>query len=549
MLTWIKGKKSYSSIKYHGPCANSFMGCVESDHVLCLHCSYWPKLTEDWRKRCALHNWPPKHVLEAILKHGCHLVPVGSKILPNENEDELEWRMSFSLAEQKLVYSMNHTQFLCYGLLKIFLKEVVNRDVEEPFLCSYFVKTTMFWLMQTGHITWCPRDLLDCFWKCVMYLLYCSNQGMLPNFFIPQNNMFASKLTTAKGVRELKSLSEKLNGYYKTGMPCLLQSPTIRSIIEPYMCDTYTYLRIEPFFWHALSLTELDECVKNEIERLCFPFEDIQECTCYLNSISCLSESSLTEFQTLALQKCFVEILIEAGFFCLNSLSSCRNRNVYRSNKSIENLLKVAGKFGDVSNLMYLVMYYYRTCRYREALHIITMVKLRLNRSYLLYKSNTVDAESYNKYVTGFSLSRRMKKAWVSTVNLRVSVYYIKELILEQKAIAEKSRPLLHISPYVFADMLSVLCNNKIGNGPQCQQSLTHLQTLLLLNDERYVPLLQRALSWQILGICQHALGDLNGAIHSFQVCLKQKSDDRIQKATLLRITLAVYQLVKGNNI
>lgn len=112
-----------------------------------------------------------------------------------------------------------------------------------------------------------------------------------------------------------------------------------------------------------------------------------------------------------------MEIFIEVGFFCLNSLLSCRNWNVYRLNKLIENLLKVVGKFGDVFNLMYFVMYYYRICRYREVFYIIIMVKLRLNWFYLLYKSNMVDVESYNKYVIGFFLFRWMKKVWVSIVN------------------------------------------------------------------------------------------------------------------------------------
>lgn len=138
-------------------------------------------------KRCALHNWPPYHVLNDIIKHGCHLVPVGSKILVDGNE--LKWRTYFSLAEQKLVYSMNHAQILCYVLLKTFLKEVVNRDMEEPFLCSYFMKTTIFWFIQQGHSTWYPNDLLHCFWKCFKYLLQSVYHGVLSNFFIPQNNM------------------------------------------------------------------------------------------------------------------------------------------------------------------------------------------------------------------------------------------------------------------------------------------------------------------------------------------------------------------------
>lgn len=47
------------------------------------------------------------------------VMPIGSKLI--DDESELEWRLSFSLAEQQLVYLFNHTQFLCYGMLKTFL--------------------------------------------------------------------------------------------------------------------------------------------------------------------------------------------------------------------------------------------------------------------------------------------------------------------------------------------------------------------------------------------------------------------------------------------
>lgn len=50
-------------------------------------------------------------------------MPIGSKRESDENE--LEWRLSFSQAEQKIVYTMNHSRFMCYGVLKIFLKEVI----------------------------------------------------------------------------------------------------------------------------------------------------------------------------------------------------------------------------------------------------------------------------------------------------------------------------------------------------------------------------------------------------------------------------------------
>lgn len=133
---------------------------------------------------------------------------------------------------------MNHAQFLCYVLLKTFLKEVVNRDMEEPFLCSYFMKTTMFWFIKKGHSTWYPNDLLHCFWKCFKYLLQSVYHGVLSNFFIPQNNMFAGTLATSKGALKLESLKEQLNGYYETGLFCLHQCPTLRlSLNQCYVID------------------------------------------------------------------------------------------------------------------------------------------------------------------------------------------------------------------------------------------------------------------------------------------------------------------------
>lgn len=395
MLTSISLNKSHSKLKMHGPCANGIVEFEETDHALCFHCSQWSQLTYDWKERCDLHKWPPTRVFEDIIKHGFHFVPISSKHL--ENENELEWRISFSQAEQKLVYCMSHSQFLCYGLLKIFLKEVVNSDTEESILCSYFLKTTLFWIIQMEHITWYPNDLLDCFWTCIKYLLGCIYLGMLPNFFIPYNNMFASKLATADGVRKLMHLSEQLNGYTETGVSCLLQSPTLRSIIEPVICNRF--LRIEPVVGHATSLADLDRSINMELQRVGFSTELIRNCYIYLNSVFRLSQLSLTEYQTLTLRKCFVEVLIEIASQSVNSLSGC-NRKVYRQDRFGGILLKLAGKLGDVSHMLYLAMYYYRKCRIREALNITNLVKSRLYQPYLMYYDR-VDTEKYNESVSG----------------------------------------------------------------------------------------------------------------------------------------------------
>ncbi|XP_062585867.1 uncharacterized protein LOC134247538 [Saccostrea cucullata] len=226
-------KNSSRSIKFqnvheHGPCCSGYLDeSTEVDTALCFACKYWPRGTNHWTERCLRHKWPPASVLKDILNDNYHCVAIGSKSSPIAYT--LDWRLSFSLAEQKLVFTMNHTQFICYGLLKIFLKDVINKNVEEPLLCSYFMKTTMFWLIQVGHMNWSPNNLLECFWMCFKYLVQSVNSGKFANFFIPQNNMFMNKVI---GIAR-ESLLDQLNQYYRMGLPCLLLSPTLKSILEP----------------------------------------------------------------------------------------------------------------------------------------------------------------------------------------------------------------------------------------------------------------------------------------------------------------------------
>ena len=107
-----------SSIQ-HGPCATYTLNeQIDIDCAYCFWSHHWPNVALPWIQRCQLKNWPPENILSAIVEDGCHIVPIES--LPKRDNESI---ISFSGAEQKLVYSMNHCHFLCYGLLKVFLRE------------------------------------------------------------------------------------------------------------------------------------------------------------------------------------------------------------------------------------------------------------------------------------------------------------------------------------------------------------------------------------------------------------------------------------------
>eukprot|EP00105_Crassostrea_gigas_P011292 XP_011426888.1 PREDICTED: uncharacterized protein LOC105327905 [Crassostrea gigas] len=92
----------------HGPCGSGvYGGVLEYDTAICFVCDFWPRSASSWIDRC--HSWPDPEVVNDIVRNGgCHFVAIGHPLGPHGNR---EWRISFSLAEYKLVSSMNHCHF------------------------------------------------------------------------------------------------------------------------------------------------------------------------------------------------------------------------------------------------------------------------------------------------------------------------------------------------------------------------------------------------------------------------------------------------------
>lgn len=92
-------------VTIHGPCAAGFIDGYDIDIAVCLACDSWPSSASSWIDRC--DSWPDSRVVNDIVRNGCHFVAIGR---PSGQYEHIEWRISFSRAEQKCVYAMNHTQ-------------------------------------------------------------------------------------------------------------------------------------------------------------------------------------------------------------------------------------------------------------------------------------------------------------------------------------------------------------------------------------------------------------------------------------------------------
>ncbi|XP_052685879.1 uncharacterized protein LOC128165414 [Crassostrea angulata] len=510
----------------HGPCSSgNLAGKIEYDTAWCFVCDFWPLSASSWINRC--RSWPDPEVVNDIVRNGCHFVAIGHPFGPYEYE---EWRISFSRAEYKCVSAMNHCQFLTYGLLKLFLKEVINQQSEETneLLCSYHMKTTIFWAIQQNTLPhWCPQNLLVGFWVCFKLLLKWVYKGICPNFFIPQNNMFLTKVYGSAQNRLFLQLHE----LYKKGMACLLQSSSIRSYIfdvlynpRAFVCTDESVMRYE-FDYDIDIYRNISTLSAMKISHPKFK-----------DTVEQLIHSPLTQQQVLILQRLTTFILQHTAFILNNMCTNTSvNKHMYIADKMSCHMLKLAAKFGCVSDMLYIAMYYNKTLRYREALSVIEMAKVKLAQPYLMYNIH-VDRERYNEAVGGQSWSTKMRHAVAWDIELDTRIYYISELIPEQQSALQNSVPVLDIPVFVMLHFLEFLCYRHIDT-TLSQAALDELQVLVHHDQGLYIHDLQREISWEILGICQQITGNLQSALYSYQQSqITQYPFHKIQTATQRRI-------------
>nr|XP_022297686.1 uncharacterized protein LOC111107037 [Crassostrea virginica] len=514
----------------HGPCSSGiFDSGLEYDHAHCFVSDFWPPSASSWTDRC--HSWPPPQVVNDIVRSGCHFVAIGHKL---GNHADNEWRISFSQAEQKLVYAMNHTQFLTYGLLKLFVKEFNRgKTEEEKLLCSYHMKTAVFWAIQRNTIDhWCPQNLLAGFWVCYKLLLKWVYEGVCPNFFIPENNMFLNKV---HGVAQ-RNLFTQLNGLYEKGIAFLLQNPSISSYIMNVLCNPRLSVCTDE---HTLiSKVVLDLELFSEIDMSDFVPSTINLPTYikYLSVVEQLIRSPLRQFQVPMLQKLTATVLQKSAFVLheMYTNTSGGNKQMYIADKRSCYMLKLAAKFGPVSDLLYIAMYFYQTSRHRGALSVIDMTKVKLAQPGLMYRRH-VDPERYTEAVGGRSWSYKMRHAVAYDIKLDNNICYINELTPEQQSSSRNHMYVLHIPPYILLHMLEFLCCRHI-DPVRAQAALDDLQILVHHDQGVFVAVPVRGISWEILGICQQMTGNRTAALYSYRQSLRQIPYNKIDTASRHRI-------------
>ena len=344
----------------NGPCLSDKLGTI--DEAYCIRYTKWPSVGRQWIDRPRFYGWPPESLINNIVQGGVLLVPIGSKS-DSQKDNPFEWRISFSVPEKMLIYSWNHSQIICYALLKLLLKEVIkkNENVEKLF-CSYFLKTVIFWLSEElEQNVWTPHNLLNCFMLCLKRLIYWITYKYLPNYFIPQHNMIDRRIP-GQSRDELLSLFHSL---YDMGWECIM------------LCDS-----LKHFFYSGIGVNCRNiPTIYTKFEKAVFPL------LCILHSSMNRDEYKLH----VCMKRCYIKIknrklhfntrrLYFIIFLYLNSriteilfvkLYKSSNKQNYVQTKQMLSHCIIDTKTCALSGWVLLGLHFYLTKRNNAAVHVL----------------------------------------------------------------------------------------------------------------------------------------------------------------------------------
>ncbi|VDI37113.1 Hypothetical predicted protein [Mytilus galloprovincialis] len=504
-LSYIEDRPYIDGIaKIHGPCIST----ESFDFAWCLKCDKWISQAKQWTIRPRT-TWPPLDLISKIISCGVLFVPIGYK---GSNNEILQWRMSFSVAEKCLIFAFNHTQLLCYALLKIMIKEIVEKQEDlKSLLCSYFLKTLMFWMLEESDPSiWRPDKIITCFMACLKRLIYCVEYSTLLHYFIPDNNLFYLRFDFDKKdklISILKNLFEK-------GTYCFAQSETLFDIFTLHFKVTDSSLR---------RIVESQHKIMGY--KYLFAHRPLTLLYYFLHHSSTKMSKSIFFVMLSSAHQNEPQIL--------QNLPRSNNKHKYYKFKRDLSDLMIGTNSDAVAGWLMSASFFYVHKNYLLSLYIINHALTKCTDEKLYpWQIGLDQTQEYLLFL--------LKQTKLCTISKTITINYPKfhhdSPISAQELQLNGYEQVLYLNPMIFAHFLSFLCYYHLHEQRLCKQSLLQLRQIIMqpLTTNRS-DTYNDTLSIICLGICYQIIGDT----HSARQCFLQATqmDERNFTSAVMRLS------------
>ncbi|XP_060082131.1 uncharacterized protein LOC132561418 [Ylistrum balloti] len=494
---------------------------IDADVVLSFQCYNWPKEADEWVSRPRLHRWPDKTLRDQIVRGGCQLVPVGDK---TSDDPFLQWRISFVTAERKLIYSFSHVQFLVYGLLKYFFKQVSGKlnqvQGDTVIISSYIIKTVMFHAVESTDISfWQEKHTFLCFMFCINILIFWVRAGYCPNYFINRNNMFLGKVYGENQQKLICFLVDHRDMTWRCLSIGTLMQPTIGEIIDHVENGIKEIIQPPP------TMTERKRDIAI-FRRTLYPLE----ATVVLPALSPLLSPSESDDDEFVDGVNGAQVMCNIGMKTFGEhVAVSGNKQKYKSLRKSKNLLKPLASICASPGLLTLATYHYLTGNYVKTQKICE----QLSSSDKIFICSDVNREDNKKYEDlycgrGYTLLQKCRDGCVSYIQFSPEFCLVP---LYQESIKNGNQHM--IPPLPYAVFLSFLCYHELGDMEKCDAALMNLRAVK--NDEAQGGG-KHWIVYSLLGICYEMIGDIPRAIGEYRDSLDIQSLTQYQNPAKERI-------------
>jgi hypothetical protein len=161
------------------------------------------EILEAWKKRKRNYSWPTQVIIDKVMSFPTQVVPVGKM---GSIDGELQWRISFTLAEIHLIQSFNNTQTKVFVLMKLIAKHILQPMCHG--ISSYIMKTVMLWLAEEiDQTAFCEDNLMSRMMDALAFLKTGVENKNLPSYMIPKKNLLENKITREEQQLLLRKLT------------------------------------------------------------------------------------------------------------------------------------------------------------------------------------------------------------------------------------------------------------------------------------------------------------------------------------------------------
>ena len=241
------------------------------DGVPCLQSPSWPPCASKFLTRPRTHGWPSPELIDCIKQTGCHVVGIGHPESSNEDK-QIEWRWSFSIAERELIHNFTDDMAACMYLLKAFKKKYWYDDTivcsDEPSIfCSYFFKTACLWVFESTQ-----QDESDAISLCRQvfdWLISCYKNGFLPHYFIPQQNLIGHILGEKGRLESLKLWLQMLKfNIWIIVIPSIQIDATLKSVMKSTATELYNAKQLDAIAKFVMKSTATELFTAKQLDAI-----------------------------------------------------------------------------------------------------------------------------------------------------------------------------------------------------------------------------------------------------------------------------------------